>query len=152
PRGDRRVHGADDDGLSRARAAALPRPGHRRARPLHAQGSPPQPGHHGNRPGGQAVRSGGVFWAALGAVLCLAGGAFAGHDTLAPVVSLRSDYVKRLLDAREAVVLVDMRKGSEYRAGHLPGAISVPLTELDRRFTAIPRTARVVLYCECPRE
>ena len=98
------------------------------------------------------MRSGGVRWAALGAVLCLAGGAFAGHDTVAPVVSLRPDYVKRLLDARETVVLVDMRKGSEYRAGHLPGAISVPLTELDRRFTAIPRTARVVLYCECPRE
>ena len=54
------------------------------------------------------------------------------------VVALRSDYLKRLMDARETVVLVDMRKPSEYRAGHLPGAISVPITELDRRFREIP--------------
>ena len=39
-----------------------------------------------------------------------------------------------------------------YRAGHLPGAISVPITELDRRFKEIPRAPRVVLYCGCPRE
>jgi rhodanese-related sulfurtransferase len=68
------------------------------------------------------------------------------------VVALRSDYLKRLIDARETVVLVDMRKPSEYRAGHLPGAISVPITELDRRFREIPRAPRVVLYCGCPRE
>jgi rhodanese-related sulfurtransferase len=63
-----------------------------------------------------------------------------------------SDYVKALLDAREAVVLVDVRKLSEYRAGHLPGAISLPITELDRRFREIPEGKRVVLYCQCPPE
>ena len=80
------------------------------------------------------------------------GAAWAGHDSVPDVVALRSDYLKRLIDARETVVLVDMRKASEYRAGHLPGAISVPITELDRRFKEIPRAPRVVLYCECPRE
>jgi rhodanese-related sulfurtransferase len=76
----------------------------------------------------------------------------AGHDSVPDVVAVRSDYVKRLVDAREAIVLVDMRKPSEYRAGHLPGAISLPLTELDRRFKEIPRAPRVVLYCGCPLE
>jgi rhodanese-related sulfurtransferase len=80
------------------------------------------------------------------------GAARAGHDSVPDVVALRSDYLKRLMDARETVVLVDMRKPSEYRAGHLPGAISVPITELDRRFREIPRAPRVVLYCGCPRE
>ena len=37
----------------------------------------------------------------------------AGHDSVPDVVALRSDYLKRLLDARETVVLVDMRKLSE---------------------------------------
>ena len=92
---------------------------------------------------------------ALAAVLmvsAVSGAARAGHDSVPDVVALRSDYLKRLMDAREPVVLVDMRKPSEYRAGHLPGAISVPITELDRRFKEIPRTPRVVLYCGCPRE
>jgi rhodanese-related sulfurtransferase len=81
-----------------------------------------------------------------------AGTTRAGHDSVPDVVALRSDYLKRLMDSREAVVLVDMRTPREYRAGHLPGAISVPITELDRRFKDIPRTPRVVLYCGCPRE
>ena len=86
-------------------------------------------------------------------VLCAApGAARAGHDSVPDVVALRPDYLKRLIDARETVVLVDMRTRREYAAGHLPGAISVPITELDRRFKEIPRAPRVVLYCECPRE
>jgi len=99
---------------------------------------------------------GGRRWAlALAAALALSAGpgaARAGHDAAPAVVSLRSDYLKRLMDAHEAVVLVDMRTPREYRAGHLPGAISVPITELDRRFKEIPRAPRVVLYCGCPRE
>jgi rhodanese-related sulfurtransferase len=95
-------------------------------------------------------------WAlVLAAALALSaapGATRAGHDSVPEVVSLRSDYLKRLMDAREAVVLVDMRTPREYRAGHLPGAISVPITELDRRFKEIPRAPRVVLYCECARE
>lgn len=91
---------------------------------------------------------------ALLALAALAGGAsaaVAGHDSVPDVTVLRPEYVKRLVDAGEAVP-VDMRKAAEFRAGHLPGAISVPITELDRRFREIPRTSRVVLYCACPRE
>jgi rhodanese-related sulfurtransferase len=86
--------------------------------------------------------------------LLAAGGlALAGHDTAPPLPpGVTSDYVKALLDAREPVVLVDFRKLSEYRAGHLPGAISLPITELDRRFREIPEGKRVILYCQCPAE
>ena len=90
--------------------------------------------------------------AAAPALSAASGSARAGHDSVPDVVALRSDYLKRLIDAREAGGLVDMRKPSEYRAGHLPGAISLPITELDRRFREIPRAPRVVLYCGCPRE
>jgi len=91
--------------------------------------------------------------AAIGAValwLAATGAAHAGHDSVPAVPVVRSDYVKALLDAREPVVLVDFRKASEYRAGHLPGAMSLPITELDRRFREIPAGARVILYCQCP--
>jgi rhodanese-related sulfurtransferase len=94
---------------------------------------------------------------ALLAVAALAiGGAFelarAGHAGDVSLLTVRSDYVKRLLDAREPMLLVDFRKPAEYRAGHLPGAISLPITELDRRFQEIPPIARAVLYCQCPLE
>jgi rhodanese-related sulfurtransferase len=76
----------------------------------------------------------------------------AGHTPGASFPTLRSDAVKRLLDVKEPVVLVDMRKPAEYRAGHLPGAISLPIAELERRYREIPKAARVVLYCQCPLE
>ena len=82
----------------------------------------------------------------------LAAPAQAGHTPGASFPTLRSDAVKRLLDVREPVVLVDMRKPAEYRAGHLPGAISLPMAELERRYREIPKAARVVLYCQCPLE
>jgi rhodanese-related sulfurtransferase len=94
----------------------------------------------------------GAVAAVLAAGLAGSGAALAGHDGAPTVPVVRSDYVKALLDAREPVVLVDFRKASEFRAGHLPGAISVPLSELDRRYREIPATARLILYCQCPIE
>jgi rhodanese-related sulfurtransferase len=91
-----------------------------------------------------------IWGVAIG--LAATGAAHAGHDSVPAVPVVRSDYVKALLDAREPVVLVDFRKASEYRAGHLPGAMSLPITELDRRFREIPAGARVILYCQCPLE
>jgi rhodanese-related sulfurtransferase len=76
----------------------------------------------------------------------------AGHAPALAFPTLRSDALKRLLDAGETVVLVDLRKPGEYRGGHLPGAISVPLAELGSRHRAIPTRGRVVLYCDCPAE
>jgi rhodanese-related sulfurtransferase len=88
----------------------------------------------------------------LAGTLAAAGPALAGHTAGASFPTLRSDAVKRLLDVREPVVLVDMRKPAEYKAGHLPGAISLPITELERRYREIPKGPRVILYCGCPLE
>ena len=97
-------------------------------------------------------RAGSAALGAAAAVLASGGAVQAGHDSAPTVPVVRSDYVKALLDAREPVVLVDFRKASEYRAGHLPGAISVPLAELDRRYREIPAAGRLILYCQCPIE
>ena len=90
------------------------------------------------------------------ALLALLGGlttpAHAGHTGGATFPTLRSDAVKRLLDVKEPLVLVDMRKPAEYQAAHLPGAISLPMVDLARRYREIPRSARVILYCQCPLE
>ena len=44
-------------------------------------------------------------------------------------------------------VLIDVRNPAEYRAGHIIGAINIPLTELDRHLDVIPTDQEVVLYC-----
>lgn len=62
------------------------------------------------------------------------------------------------LDARELkrrmragdVVLLDVRPELEYRAGHLPGARSVPLDELERRLDELPDDVELVAYCRGP--
>jgi len=48
------------------------------------------------------------------------------------------------------VTLLDVRPVEEYRAGHLPGARSIPLPELRARLREIPRDREVVAYCRGP--
>ncbi|MBI5948907.1 MAG: metalloregulator ArsR/SmtB family transcription factor [Chloroflexi bacterium] len=48
------------------------------------------------------------------------------------------------------VVLLDVRPGPEYRAGHIPGALSIPIDELDARLAALPADKVVVAYCRGP--
>jgi ArsR family transcriptional regulator len=48
------------------------------------------------------------------------------------------------------VTLIDTRPEEEFTAGHLPGAINVPLSELKRRLRELPRDQEIVAYCRGP--
>lgn len=48
------------------------------------------------------------------------------------------------------VSVLDVRPIAEYDAGHIPGAISVPLEDLERRLSEVPRDQPVVAYCRGP--
>lgn len=48
------------------------------------------------------------------------------------------------------VTVLDVRPPEEYRAGHIPGAVSVPLADLERRLADLPRDREVVAYCRGP--
>ena len=50
----------------------------------------------------------------------------------------------------EDVTLLDVRPAEEYRAGHLPGARSIPLEDLPARLAEIPRGREVLAYCRGP--
>jgi rhodanese-related sulfurtransferase len=52
--------------------------------------------------------------------------------------------------ARGDVVVLDVRPALEYRAGHIPGARSVPLTELGSVAAKLPRRRQIVAYCRGP--
>jgi rhodanese-related sulfurtransferase/DNA-binding MarR family transcriptional regulator len=48
------------------------------------------------------------------------------------------------------VTVLDVRPREEYQAGHIPGAISVPLDELEQHLAELPRGREVVAYCRGP--
>jgi rhodanese-related sulfurtransferase len=52
----------------------------------------------------------------------------------------------RRLHTGDAVV-IDVRPGAEYAAGHLPGAVHIPLEQLARRLAELPADREIVAYC-----
>ena len=51
---------------------------------------------------------------------------------------------------RGRVVVLDVRPSSEYRSGHIRGARSMPITELEHGADALPTSRDVVAYCRGP--
>ncbi len=51
---------------------------------------------------------------------------------------------------RGEVVVLDVRPDAEYAAGHLPFARSMPLAELRKRLTQLPKSKAIVVYCRGP--
>ncbi len=71
---------------------------------------------------------------------------FRARDELEPIT--RDDLLAR---AREGdVVVIDVRPAVEYDAGHIPGALSIPLDELEARLSEVPADRDVVAYCRGP--
>lgn len=60
----------------------------------------------------------------------------------------RDELVKRL--ASGDIVLIDVRPEDEYSAGHIEGARSVPIAELERRLAELPADREIVAYCRGP--
>jgi rhodanese-related sulfurtransferase len=60
----------------------------------------------------------------------------------------RRELVSRL--RRRDVVVIDVRPYSEYEAGHIPGARSLPPDEVRKRLRQLPRDVEVVAYCRGP--
>jgi DNA-binding transcriptional ArsR family regulator len=60
----------------------------------------------------------------------------------------REELIARL--SRGDAVLVDVRPAKEYAAGHIEGARSIPIEELERRLAELPRGREVIAYCRGP--
>ena len=66
------------------------------------------------------------------------------------VEELTKDELWQRLKRRDKLVVLDVRPHEEYRAGHIPGAISIPLEELKRRVKELPKSKQIVAYCRGP--
>ncbi len=67
-------------------------------------------------------------------------------DDLKPV---KREELLQLVSSGE-VVVVDVRPAGEYQAGHIAGAISIPLDSLPRHLAKLPTNQEVVAYCRGP--
>lgn len=69
-----------------------------------------------------------------------------GREAMEPV---RGEELLRRVRRGEVLVL-DVRPAEEYQAGHIPGALSVPVAELKRRLKGLPKNREIVAYCRGP--
>ena len=70
----------------------------------------------------------------------------AGREGMMPV-----DREKLLrLMREEAVTVLDVRPSVEYNAGHIAGALSIPLKALQQHLSDLPRDQEIVAYCRGP--
>jgi ArsR family transcriptional regulator len=71
---------------------------------------------------------------------------FHARDALEPVS--RKDLLSRLHE--DLVTVLDVRPEDEFALGHLPGALNIPLAELERRLDELPTNREVIAYCRGP--
>ncbi len=71
---------------------------------------------------------------------------FEQRGALEPVAG--GDLLRRV--KRGEVTVLDVRPVEEYQAGHVPGALSVPLSELTKRIKELPKAREIVAYCRGP--
>ncbi|MGJ3243547.1 MAG: rhodanese-like domain-containing protein [Opitutales bacterium] len=56
--------------------------------------------------------------------------------------------MRRMRDGESMVI--DVRPDEEFGAGHLAGALSIPLEELERRLDHLPKDREILAYCRGP--
>jgi rhodanese-related sulfurtransferase len=73
----------------------------------------------------------------------------AGHENR-DVTTIAADRLKLLLDSGEKFILIDLRPAKEFQEKRLAGSRSIPVSELEKRLSEIPKSGRVVIYAATP--
>ena len=71
---------------------------------------------------------------------------FRARDELEPVS--RDELIDRLRSGTATVL--DVRPEDEFRQGHLPGALNIPLAQLERRLAELSADREIIAYCRGP--
>lgn len=102
----------------------------------------------------RAVPAGAALWTEL----CNIGATAVGRvqSTLQKFVTAPEEFrpknvaeVRRKI-ARGDILLLDVRPREEFAAGHFPGALSVPVAELESKLASLPKRTEVIAYCRGP--
>jgi protein-disulfide isomerase/uncharacterized membrane protein/rhodanese-related sulfurtransferase len=119
----------------------------------------PSPRRAGTDPGQAST---GSLGAALGGSIAgwqgaAPGGPFAGFQTAGGACSeadaakkqpalIDTQELRQLLTGNAGLLFVDVRPASDYAAGRIPGAITLPADEIDRQWSTLPKDRTIILY------
>ena len=84
--------------------------------------------------------------AGFGAIRSGASTGFPGQANDADARRITPDEVRELLKKSKAVI-VDVRGEAPYKAGHIKGALLIPLAEIGERAKELPKDKTIVTYC-----
>ena len=73
-------------------------------------------------------------------------GYFNARDSLEPIS--REELVERC--AKGLVEVLDVRPAEEYKSGHIPDAVNVPLKDIEKHIANLPKGQEVIAYCRGP--
>jgi rhodanese-related sulfurtransferase len=76
------------------------------------------------------------------ACLLVAAPAVAQHSTTAKQTA--ADQLKAKLDKGEKVLVIDVRSDDEVKSGSIPGAVHIPMAELEARMKDVPKDVQLV--------
>ena len=82
----------------------------------------------------------------LCALLGAAGLLAAALPAAAQTERMEIDELKRQLDAGAEVLMIDVREDHEVASGSIPGAVHIPVGELEDRMSDIPKDVRLVFF------
>ena len=66
------------------------------------------------------------------------------------IEELTKDELWKRLRRKDKLIVLDVRPKDEYEAGHIPGAVSIPLDELKKRIKELPKSKQIIAYCRGP--
>lgn len=69
---------------------------------------------------------------------------------LSGIELLTKEELSKRLRRKDDLLVLDVRPAEEYAAGHVPGAVSIPIAELKRRLKELPKNKEIVAYCRGP--
>jgi len=73
---------------------------------------------------------------------------FAAENQQTGYTNITPEEVKAKMDAGEEFTLLDVRGPARYNAGHIIGAISIPLRELEYRYNELNPQDEIIVYCQ----
>ena len=89
----------------------------------------------------------------LVAVLLAACGQDIEKDREAVYVNITAEEAKQIMDGEEGYIILDVREQDEYDAGHIPGAILIPYTQIKEKANEMltDKDQLILVYCRSGR-
>ena len=89
----------------------------------------------------------------LAVMLLTACGQDKENDQGAVYVNITPEEAKQIMDSEEGYIILDVREQDEYDAGHIPGAILIPYTQIDEKANEVlpDKEQLILVYCRSGR-